>query len=379
MKKMMVNRKRSRVVMAGICLLCLLLLLIPAAYGEQEDTDTALGQLNQALPAQAQHFMESALQQGGEGGWKDSVNAMIKSGMQEFQQTLRQVLGTGAALLLIVFLCDGAQLLYFQEKDSKLLQCTAMTGALSIVLLAAGDISNMIGLGVETIRTMNDFSKTLLPLLGAACAASGGISSGAVREVATTFFADFLITCINQFLIPLVYIYIGAITADAILQHHSLKVIAQGIKKFIVWSLTILLSVFTAYLTISSVISGTADAAALKAAKFAISGAVPGVGGILSDAASTILVGASILKNTIGIFGTLAVFALCITPFIQIGVQYLLYKVAAFVAEMVDQTGLARLMGDIGGAFGMILGMTGACALLLIISLITSISAVVPV
>ena len=46
---------------------------------------------------------------------------------------------------------------------------------------------------------------------------------------------------------------------------------------------------------------------------------------------------------------------------------------------MIDQTGLARLMDEIGGAFGMILGMTGACALLLIISLIMSISAVVPV
>ena len=36
-------------------------------------------------------------------------------------------------------------------------------------------------------------------------------------------------------------------------------------------------------------------------------------------------------------------------------------------------------MSEIGGAFGMILGMTGACALLLIISMITSISAVMPV
>lgn len=362
-----------------MCLMVLMLVLTPVAYGAEDETNIVLGQLNDALPAQTQQLLESAVEQGGKGGWSSGVSAVVDEAMQELRGMLRQVLGSGAALLLIVFLCDGAQLLYFQEKDSKLLQCTAMTGALSIVMLAAGDISNMIGLGTESIRTMNDFSKTLLPLLGAACAASGGISSGAVREVATTFFADFLITCINQFLIPLVYIYIGAITADAVLQHHSLKTIAQGIKKFIIWSLTILLSIFTAYLTISSVVSGTADAAALKAAKFAISGAVPVVGGILSDAASTILVGASILKNTIGIFGTLAVFALCVTPFIQIGVQYLLYKMAAFFAEMIDQTGLARLMGEIGGAFGMILGMTGACALLLIISLITSISAVVPV
>ncbi len=70
---------------------------------------------------------------------------------------------------------------------------------------------------------------------------------------------------------------------------------------------------------------------------------------------------------------------LCLTPFLQIGMQYLMYKVTAFLAELVDETVLSRFMGEIGGAFGMILGMTGACALLLIISMITSISAVMPV
>ncbi len=139
-----------------------------------------------------------------------------------------------------------------------------------------------------------------------------------------------------------------------------------------------MLTAFTAYLTISGVISGSADATALKVTKAAISGAIPVVGSIMSDAASTILAGAGILKNTVGIFGMLAIFALCITPFLQIGLQYLMYKVTAFLAETIDQTGLSSLMNDIGGAFGMVLGMTGACALLLVISIITSISAVIP-
>ena len=54
-------------------------------------------------------------------------------------------------------------------------------------------------------------------------------------------------------------------------------------------------------------------------------------------------------------------------------------KITAFLAEIVDQSGLSDLLNEIVGAFGMILGMTGACALLLIISLVASISAVMPV
>lgn len=357
--------------------LCLAVWLwcVPAAWGIGEKE--ALQELDRALPYEAREILGTFDPL--DGGWETGLAALAEKGRQEAGKLLRRALGGGAALLLIVLLCDGAKLLYFREKDSQLLQCVTLTGALAVVLLSAGGISEMIGLGAETIHTMNDFSKTLLPLLGAACAASGSVTAAAVREVGTTLFADILLTCIDQLLLPLVYIYIGAITANAVLHEHSLQKIAQCIKKGITWMLTILLTVFTAYLTISGAVSGTADAAALKVAKFAISGAVPVVGGILSDAASTVLVGAAVLKNAIGIFGTLAVFALCLVPFLQIGIQYLVYKAAAFLAEVVDQAGLSALIGEIGGAFGMVLGMTGACALLLIISMITSISAVMPV
>ena len=37
-----------------------------------------------------------------------------------------------------------------------------------------------------------------------------------------------------------------------------------------------------------------------------------------------------------------------------------------------------KLMDDIGSAFGLILGMTGACALLLLVSLIAAVAAAVP-
>lgn len=360
----------------GLFCLVLCFALAPPVWAAQEED--SFSTLMDALPRQTQQVLEEVDPTAG-GGFESGIITILDQAKQEARRLFRQALGDGAVLLLIVLFCDGAQLLYFQDKDNKLLQCTKLTGALAVVMLAAGDISNMIGLGTETIHTMNDFSKTLLPLLSMACASSGGITAAAVREVTTTLFADILITCINQLLVPLVYIYIGAITANAVLHNHSLKNIAKGIKKVITWALTVLLTVFTMYLTLSGVVSGTTDAAALKMAKVAISGAIPVVGGIMSDAASTILVGATVLKNAIGIFGMLAVFALCITPFLQIGMQYLMYKLTAFLAEIVDETGLSELISEIGGAFGMILGMTGACALLLIISVITSISAVMPV
>ena len=74
----------------------------------------------------------------------------------------------------------------------------------------------------------------------------------------------------------------------------------------------------------------------------------------------------------------LAVLAACAYPFLQLGVQYLLYKLSAFLAAAVGPPGLSKLIGGLGGAFGLVLGMTGAAALLLLVSILASVGAVMP-
>ncbi len=75
-------------------------------------------------------------------------------------------------------------------------------------------------------------------------------------------------------------------------------------------------------------------------------------------------------------FGLLAVLAICLTPFVTMAVQYLLYKLAAFLAGTVTEEPLAELIDALGSAFGLMLGMTGSCALALLISIISSVSVV---
>jgi len=113
---------------------------------------------------------------------------------------------------------------------------------------------------------------------------------------------------------------------------------------------------------------------AVRVTKTVISGVVPVVGGIISEASETLLVGAGVLKNTVGILGMLAILAVCAYPFLQLGIQYLLYKAAAFSAEIVGTKELCKLINGLGGAFGLMLGMTGACALLLLVSVLAAVS-----
>ena len=114
------------------------------------------------------------------------------------------------------------------------------------------------------------------------------------------------------------------------------------------------------------------DSARVRVTKTAISGMIPVVGGIIAEASETVLAGAGLLKGAIGVFGLLGVLALCAYPFLQLGIQYLLYKLTAFFASVIGDTELCGLIGGLGGAFGLILGMVGSCALVLLVSILAS-------
>ena len=149
--------------------------------------------------------------------------------------------------------------------------------------------------------------------------------------------------------------------------------------KWVVTSLlTAVLLAFVGYLTASGAIAGSADAAAIKTAKMAISGRPggrrhPGRRG--GDRAGG---GAGVLRGTVGIVGMLGVLAICLIPFLQLAFHYLTYKLAAALIGTVSDKRLSDLLDSIGGAFGIVLGMTGACALMLLVSLASAVKAVTP-
>ena len=227
------------------------------------------------------------------------------------------------------------------------------------------------GLGQETVEELNTFSKALLPTLAAVSAISGGAVGATLRQIATVFFADLLLGLIHGLLMPMVYLYAGALAAGCCLADKRLAV-AELLKPVCTKLLTAALLAFTLYLTVGGIFAGTVDSVRVRVTKTAISGMIPVVGGIIAEASETVLAGAGLLKGAIGVFGLLGVLALCAYPFLQLGIQYLLYKLTAFLASVIGDTELCGLIGGLGGAFGLILGMVGSCALVLLVSILAS-------
>ncbi|MCD8375636.1 MAG: stage III sporulation protein AE [Oscillospiraceae bacterium] len=303
-----------------------------------------------------------------DGGLQD----VLDTGLQSVQGVVGKALRSALLLLAIVLLsglADGAAIW-----GGKGVQAAQAGAALAVASVAAADSAALISLGSQVIEEMEVFGDALLSTAAAATAAAGAPGAAAARQLASVLFSDLLTGAIRRLLLPLVYAFIALSTAYAALGNEGLNRVAAALRWVTVSVLTALLLAFVAYLTISGVIAGATDAATLKAAKFAVSTAVPVVGGILSDAAGTVLAGAGILKNSIGVFGMLAVLSMSVLPFVRLGAYYLIYKLTAALAAAVAPPRIAGLIDSIGKAFALVLGMVGSCALLLLVSMVAAVT-----
>lgn len=141
-----------------------------------------------------------------------------------------------------------------------------------------------------------------------------------------------------------------------------LKRLAACVKWLITGSLRLLLTLFFFYITISGSVSHGMDARNgkrppnLRSIRRCLL-----LGNILSGATDSVLAGAVVLKNSLGVFGMLCICAICLVPFLRIGVNYLAFKIGAAVLSPICPKLLSGLADGIADSIGMIFGMLGSC------------------
>lgn len=176
----------------------------------------------------------------------------------------------------------------------------------------------------------------------------------------------------ERVILPLILAYTAMLSAYAALGNEGLKRVAGILKWTANGLLTLLLSGFVFYLTVTGAVAGNADALTQKAAKTALSGMVPVVGGILSDAAETVVAGAGIVKGSLGVVGLLVVLCICLMPFLRLGLHYIVYKITAALVSLVAVGHAASLVDTLSSSFALMMGTVAGGGLILYISIITS-------
>lgn len=296
----------------------------------------------------------------GEGLWY-----VIKTSIARLRPDLAESCGVCLSVIGAVLMIS-----LLQSYEGKSKSVVELAGVVVISCLLLRPARSLIALGCDTVMEMSNYGKLLLPVMTASLAAQGGSISSAALYTGTALLDAVLGSLVSALLVPMVYIYLVLGIVNAAVGDSVMKKLRDFVKWLMTWGLKIILYGFSAYLGITGVISGTADQAAIKATKLTISGMVPVVGSILSDASETILVSAGVVKSAAGIYGMLAILAIAIGPFFKIGLQYLLLKLTAAICGVFSGKEITGLIEVFSGAMGILLAMTGTLCLLLLISVV---------
>lgn len=295
----------------------------------------------------------------------DDLQYIVWNALSDLRPDITQAVQTCLRVTCVLLL--GSILSYFTAEKKYPMQLV-MTVSVGILLLGSGE--SLLQLGKETVQELSEYGKMLLPILTGALAAQGAVHTSAALYTGTVLFSTVLNTAVSKLLVPMMYLYLCVCIANSTLAEESLKRIRLFLKWLMTWSLKVILYLFTGYISISGVISGTVDSSALKATKLAISGVVPVVGNILSDASETILLGAGVVKNSVGAYGLLAILTLLIGPFLKVGTQYVLMKCTSGICTMFAPKELAGLLEDYSSVMGYVLAMTGIASVLLMVGVV---------
>lgn len=310
------------------------------------------------VPSSGEAYMPETVSSFGE-----SLKSMAETVISQLRSDFGSAIQTGLSLLAAAMLLSTVSV--WNGKGNLPIK---LVGALAGGTLLLGSSQNMIWLASETIQDLTDYGKLLFPVLTTAMAAQGGVTASTSLYAGTMVLDILLSHFLSGLLLPAVRIFLALAMAAAVTGEKLLKRMGDFIKNSVSWSLKVLLTAFTSYMSITGVVSGTTDAAALKATKVTISSVVPVVGSILSDASEAVLVSTGVLRNAAGVYGLLAIFAVVLAPFGKIGLQYLVLKASASLCALFDAGGLQEMVEDVSTAMGLLLAMTGTVSLLLLIS-----------
>ena len=252
----------------AVFLAVLLLLAAPVLAAEPtEALSDVLGadELTQSLPDEAAEVLDG-FSPDGTPDFRSGVRSILRAAAGGSGGALRSGLRLCAVLLAMVTLCAVVRM--STQKDP--VNAVSTVGALGICAACLGGMQSMISLASETVTRLSDYSACLLPVMASAMAMSGGTVSAGTLYAGTALFSGLLSRLIARLLLPGVSVYLIVAAAEAALADSLLSELREFVGWLISKSLRVMLFVFTGYLTVTGVISGSADAAAVRATKAAV-------------------------------------------------------------------------------------------------------------
>ena len=358
--------------MRRIALLLLKILLIAAAAvllcgsASAEGYESYGDSLADALPPEASQILEdSGITPDNNGAAALSIDGVLNFLKEQILDRAVRPLRLLAALAGIVLLCALSR--SYADTAG---QAGGMSGVFSAVGVLAGAgmtsaaISGALSDTLNVLQAASEFMLVFVPVFAGIIAAMGKAAAASAANTVTLGAAQLFSQLAVNFLVPVCGTVMGLSVTGAIHPELNISKLGELIKKWAVWGLSLLMTVFMSILSAQTFVKNSADSVLIRTAKFAVSNGVPIVGGTISDAVNTVHASLSLLHSSIGTYGIVAALAIILPTLITVVCYRMALSAAEALSDVFGVSELSALFRASGSVMAIIMAVI-FCFLLL--------------
>lgn len=282
------------------------------------------------------------------------------------KEIINSVASIGSIIVIIIIhsiiksISDGL-------KNKSISQITYYVQYILIVTLIMTSFSEILTMVKEAVENLVGFMNILIPLLITLMVTTGNIVSANILQPILLFIITLIGNIIKDIIIPVVLVSTALGIVSKISDKLQIDKLSKFFKSSVVWVLGIVLTIFVGVVSLEGTLSSSVDGLTAKTTKAAVSSFIPVVGKILGDAVDTVIGCSSILKNALGVVGTIVIIAICIKPIIKLVILMTMYYLGSALCQPIADEKITKLLDQMGDTFKLLLGILSSVSVMLII------------
>lgn len=227
----------------------------------------------------------------------------------------------------------------------------------AIVVIVIAGFSNLVNMTSGTLVTIKNLMESVFPILITLLTSVGGSVSVAVYQPAMAILSGTTISIFTSILLPIFTIKLIFTIISNLTTNIKLDKFVEFFNSSFKWILGIILTVFTAFVSIQGIMAGSVDTISLRTAKYTIKGAVPIVGGFISDGVGLIMASSVLIKNAVGVCGLIMLFLTIVLPVVKIIVFSFLLKLSSAILEPIADGRVTSFISSISKSISQLIAL----------------------
>ena len=276
------------------------------------------------------------------------------------------VIASFGSVMAVIILCCVLNSMKFGGNET----ADAAMGYISVLALSGITHSLLYNLFVFTIAAMESLTlvmSSLIPITATLYSLGGNPAAGASASAALSLFLSVLSILCTKVILPLLRISFALSLTGAMPSGINLSAVSNFVKSLTTTLLAFIFTLLGFVLYFQTAVASASDNFFTRSVKFASGVFIPVIGGMLGDAARTVLSSVSVVKGTVGTAGAVTILAVVIPPIVAVALNKIMLLLCSVLAKKLGCERESALLYDLGSILNVLLALVcGAGAVCII-------------